>query len=132
MSDSGQPHHTQVPPGMAEAAAAPTSLAVLEWRISAVEARQLDLRSFREDVTKEFRVTGTKTTFLHEQGAATRRQLEEMHEQGAATRRQLEEMQSRMTAFGVELHQGLPQLTAQVQANAQELAAMQETSRIFM
>ena len=78
----------------------------------------MDLGSFREDVTRELQAMGAKMTFLNEQGVATRKQLDEA--------------QSRVVAFGIELRQGLPQLVAQVQASAQELAGMQETSRIFM
>ena len=61
----------QVSPGSEGADTAVSALAALEWRVSAVEARQADLRSFREDVTRELQATGSKVMFLNEQGVAT-------------------------------------------------------------
>ena len=63
MSASDQP---QVPPGMEGEAASASTLAALEWRVNAVEARQADLRSFREDVARELQATGSKVMFLNE------------------------------------------------------------------
>ena len=100
------PDQPQAPPGPEGEATSASVLAALEWRVSAVEARQAELRSFREDVTRELQATGSKVMFLNEQGVATRKQLDMV--------------QSKMTALGIELDQGMPQLSAQVQANAQD------------
>ena len=70
------PDQPQVSPGPEGKATTPSALASLEWRVSAVEARQMDLGSFREDVTRELQAMGTKTTFLTEQGADTRKRLD--------------------------------------------------------
>ena len=99
-------------------ARAPDATPTLELRLGAVEMRQASLSAFRQDVTRDLHATEKKLTYLNERDEDTRKQLADLR--------------SQLAAFGIELHQGLPQLTAQVQANAQELVGMQEASRNFV
>ena len=99
-------------------ARAPEATSTLELRLGAVEMRQASIGAFREDMTRDLHATEKKLTYLNERDEDTRKQLVDLR--------------SQLAAFGIELHQGLPQLTAQAQANSQELVGMQETSRNFM
>ena len=80
-------------PGSGTAVTAIPSLASLEWRLGVVESRQLELLTFREEVTTELKRNNPEVMLLTEQGAETRRKLEDL--------------QSSVARIGVELGQGL-------------------------
>ena len=87
----------------------------VEKRLRDLEEHMAVFYSFRDEAVRQGQVTETKLNHLHSQDEDIRKELADQRSQLAAVR--------------IELNQGLPQLTAQVQANAQELAGTQETSR---
>ena len=114
MPDSDQPA-----PGSEGMATAPSArdLAALEQRIGTAEVRQVGFATFREEVADQLRQFEARLV---------------AHSGMQDFQGQIDGVKSQLAAFGIELHQGLPQMTAAVQTNQQELAVMKETSEAFM
>ena len=143
-------------PGSGTAVTAIPSLASLEWRLGVVESRQLELLTFRAEVTTELKRNNPEVMLLTEQGAETRRQLEDLRskltylcDRDTEIRRQdfqgqidglktqltaldfqgqLNGVKSHLSALHISLDRGLPELTATVQTHVQDLAVMKTTA----
>ena len=89
-----------------------------EKRICNLEEHMAVFFSFRDEVMRQAQGTEAKLTHLHGQAEDAQKQLADVR--------------SQLAAVQIELHQGLPLVSAQVQTNAQDLADMLQTAQVFI